>query len=120
MRRLHRATWTSTELFLTFPTPLIRAINIMPLNAEDTAGRFRVWLFLDGKPPVLAWDRKVEGGFPELKILVSISPIVVKITTIVMQLLLTHNTETAYQRSDTAREVTWALRQMKLPHQARR
>ena len=43
----------------------------MPLNAEDTAGRFRVWLFLDGKPPVLVWDRKVEGGFPELKVLVS-------------------------------------------------
>ncbi|KAI0721852.1 hypothetical protein C8T65DRAFT_629396, partial [Cerioporus squamosus] len=66
-RRLHRATWTSTELFLTFPTPAIKAISIMPLNAEDTAGRFRVWLFLDGKPPVLVWDRKVEGGFPELK-----------------------------------------------------
>ncbi len=43
----------------------------MPLNAEDTAGRFRVWLFLDGKHPVLVWDRKVEGGFPELKVLVS-------------------------------------------------
>ncbi len=68
--RLHRATWTSTELFLTFPTPAIRAINIIPLNAEDTAGRFRVWLFLDGRLPVLVWDRKVEGGFPELKVLV--------------------------------------------------
>ncbi|KAI0723350.1 Rdx family-domain-containing protein [Earliella scabrosa] len=68
-RWLHRATWTSTELFLTFPTPAVKAINIMPLNAEDTAGRFRVWLFLDGKPPVLVWDRKVEGGFPELKVL---------------------------------------------------
>ncbi|KAI9001222.1 Rdx family-domain-containing protein [Trametes punicea] len=68
-RRLHRATWVSTELFLTFPTPALRSITIMPLNAEDTAGRFRVWLFLDDKPPVLVWDRKVEGGFPELKVL---------------------------------------------------
>ncbi|KAI0773908.1 Rdx family-domain-containing protein [Fomes fomentarius] len=68
-RWLHRATWTSTELFLTFPTPAIRAINIIPLNAEDTAGRFRVWLFLDCRLPVLVWDRKVEGGFPELKVL---------------------------------------------------
>ncbi|KAI0751384.1 hypothetical protein C8Q80DRAFT_1098709 [Daedaleopsis nitida] len=67
--RLHRATWTSTELFLTFPTPALRAVNIMPLNAEDTAGRFRVWLFLDNQPPVLVWDRKVEGAFPELKVL---------------------------------------------------
>ncbi|KAL7282134.1 hypothetical protein ACG7TL_003603 [Trametes sanguinea] len=68
-RWLHRATWVSTELFLTFPTPALRSITIMPLNAEDTAGRFRVWLFLDDKPPVLVWDRKVEGGFPELKVL---------------------------------------------------
>lgn len=43
----------------------------MPLNSEETGGRFRVWLFLDGKPPILVWDRKVEGGFPELKVLVS-------------------------------------------------
>ena len=44
----------------------------MPLDSEDTAGRFRVWLTVkeDG-PPVLVWDRKVEGQFPELKILVS-------------------------------------------------
>ena len=62
----------STELFLTFPTPALRVINIMPLNSEETGGRFRVWLFLDGQPPALVWDRKVEGGFPELKILVSI------------------------------------------------
>ena len=61
----------STELFLTFPTPALRAVTIMPLNSEETGGRFRVWLFLDGKPPILVWDRKVEGGFPELKVLVS-------------------------------------------------
>ncbi|PIL36789.1 hypothetical protein GSI_00479 [Ganoderma sinense ZZ0214-1] len=68
-RWLHRATWVSTELFLTFPTPALKVINIMPLNSEETGGRFRVWLFLDGQPPALVWDRKVEGGFPELKLL---------------------------------------------------
>ncbi|KAI0650043.1 Rdx family-domain-containing protein [Trametes meyenii] len=68
-RWLHRATWVSTELFLTFPTPAIKSITVMPLNAEDTGGRFRVWLYLDGQPPILVWDRKVEGGFPELKVL---------------------------------------------------
>jgi hypothetical protein len=44
----------------------------MPLNADETAGRFRVWLTMGSAPPVLVWDRKVEGGFPELKVLVSI------------------------------------------------
>ncbi|KAI0829474.1 Rdx family-domain-containing protein [Trametes gibbosa] len=68
-RWLHRATWVSTELFLTFPTPALRSITILPLNAEDTAGRFRVWLTLSGLPPLVVWDRKVEGGFPELKVL---------------------------------------------------
>ncbi|KAH9007081.1 hypothetical protein EDB86DRAFT_2869886 [Lactarius hatsudake] len=58
--RLHRATWTSTELFLTFPPPTIRSITIIPLNSEDTAGRFRVWLTVDeGSSPILTWDRKV-------------------------------------------------------------
>ncbi|KZT72618.1 hypothetical protein DAEQUDRAFT_762894 [Daedalea quercina L-15889] len=68
-RWLHRATWVSTELFLTFPTPTLKAITILPLNSEETGGRFRVWLFLDGQPPSLVWDRKIEGGFPELKVL---------------------------------------------------
>ncbi|KAI0049576.1 hypothetical protein FA95DRAFT_1556664 [Auriscalpium vulgare] len=67
-RWLHRATWTSTELFLTFPSPILRSITILPLNADDTTGRFRVWLTYDGEPqPILIWDRKVEGRFPELK-----------------------------------------------------
>ena len=43
----------------------------MPLNSDDTAGRFRVWLEVGGRPPILIWDRKVNGGFPELKVLVS-------------------------------------------------
>ncbi|KAF9821439.1 hypothetical protein IEO21_00685 [Rhodonia placenta] len=67
--RVHRATWVSTELFLTFPTPALKAISILPLNSEETGGRFRVWLFLGGQPPVLVWDRKIEGSFPELKVL---------------------------------------------------
>lgn len=46
----------------------------MPLSSEDTAGRFRIWLAIDeDTPPVLVWDRKVEGQFPELKVLVSFS-----------------------------------------------
>lgn len=66
-RWLHRATWVSTELFLTFPPPALKAISIIPLNSEETGGRFRVWLNLEGSPSQLMWDRKIEGGFPELK-----------------------------------------------------
>lgn len=73
MFRLHRATWTSTELLLTFPPPKLIAVTLYPLNADETAGRFRVWLYLANEPPILLWDRKVEGGFPELKILVFIT-----------------------------------------------
>lgn len=58
---------------LTFPTPIIQAVSLIPLKSEDTAGRFRVWLFLSAhESPILIWDRKIEGGFPELKALVSI------------------------------------------------
>lgn len=68
--RQHRATWVSTELMLTFPAPIIKAITVLPLNSEETGGRFRVWLSLPDRSPILVWDRKIEGGFPELKILV--------------------------------------------------
>ncbi|KAG8716109.1 hypothetical protein FRC11_009158 [Ceratobasidium sp. 423] len=69
-RRLHRATWTQTELFLTFPPPALSSITLIPLNSSETGGRFRVWLYhTDTENPKLAWDRKVEGGFPELKVL---------------------------------------------------
>lgn len=68
--RLHRASWTQTELFLTFPPPTIESITLIPLNSEETAGRFRVWLYRETEPAQLMWDRKVEGGFPELKLLV--------------------------------------------------
>lgn len=70
--RLHRATWMLTELFLTFPPPKIKSISLQPQNSDETAGRFRVWLYTPQEPPILLWDRKVEGGFPELKVLVSI------------------------------------------------
>ncbi|KAF8631151.1 hypothetical protein AX15_002497 [Amanita polypyramis BW_CC] len=68
-RWLHRATWIQTELFLTF-NPVIESITLIPLNSDDTAGRFRVWLSYGTElVPQLMWDRKIEGGFPELKIL---------------------------------------------------
>ncbi|ORX33866.1 Rdx family-domain-containing protein [Kockovaella imperatae] len=63
-----RATWTQTELFLTFPTPTLKSITLQPLTAPDTAGRFRVWLYTNDGVQIL-WDRKREGGFPELKVL---------------------------------------------------
>ncbi|KAG2082251.1 hypothetical protein BD769DRAFT_1289532, partial [Suillus cothurnatus] len=63
---LHRATWVSTELFLTFPLPALKAISLIPLNSEEIGGRFRVWLNLEGLPQLM-WDRESEGGFPELK-----------------------------------------------------
>ena len=72
--RLHRATWTSTELFVTFQPPVLQSITLVPLDSDDSAGRFRVWLTVDeNEPPILVWDRKVEGQFPELKHLVSFS-----------------------------------------------
>ncbi|KAK0231039.1 Rdx family-domain-containing protein [Armillaria fumosa] len=67
--RLHRATWMQTELFLTFPPPLIGNISLHPLNSDETAGRFRVWITVGNESPHLLWDRKIEGGFPELKVL---------------------------------------------------
>ncbi|KIL68305.1 hypothetical protein M378DRAFT_72565, partial [Amanita muscaria Koide BX008] len=71
--RLHRATWIQTELCLTFPSPAIESIILIPLNADETAGRFRVWLShgadLGAERAELMWDRKTEGGFPELKTL---------------------------------------------------
>lgn len=69
--RLHRASWVQTELLLTFPPPVVGCISLIPRNLDETAGRFRVWLSVSSQPPHLLWDRKVEGGFPELKVLVS-------------------------------------------------
>ncbi|GMK54082.1 hypothetical protein CspeluHIS016_0106680 [Cutaneotrichosporon spelunceum] len=63
-----RASWTQTELMLTFPPPLIASITLQPHNTPDTGGVFRVWLDR-GNGFDLVWDRKTEGGFPELKVL---------------------------------------------------
>ena len=72
----------STELLITFAPPVLRGVHLIPLAAPETAGRFRVWLHMPRSPeanmvadasttePVLVWDRKIEGGFPELKELV--------------------------------------------------
>ncbi|KAF8609339.1 hypothetical protein BDV93DRAFT_518172 [Ceratobasidium sp. AG-I] len=70
-RWLHRATWVQTELFITFPPPALTSITLIPLNSPETGGRFRVWLSSSSTldEPTLVWDRKVEGGFPELKVL---------------------------------------------------
>ncbi|KAJ6520489.1 Rdx family-domain-containing protein [Mycena sanguinolenta] len=73
-RWLHRASWVQTELLLTFPPPIISCIALLPRHSDETAGRFRVWVTCNGSEgqaaaPQLAWDRKVEGGFPELKVL---------------------------------------------------
>jgi hypothetical protein len=56
--RAPRATWVQTELFLTFPTPLLRSITLQPLTSPETGGRFRVWIYL-GDRVELVWDRKV-------------------------------------------------------------
>jgi len=74
-RWLHRATWIQTELFLTFPPPVLECITLIPRNTPGTGGRFRVWLSASVKKnenvncPSLIWDRKTRGGFPELKVL---------------------------------------------------
>ena len=104
--RLHRAQWVATELFLTFPPPELASITVVPLTSDETAGRFRVWVFVDPSP-VLAWDRKVEGGFPELKVLVEgflsrsfeTSPAHYRVWT-----------ETTNKRQDSAREISGSFR----------
>lgn len=40
-------------------------------KSSDTAGRFRVWLYKSGETePKLIHDRKTEGGFAEMKVIV--------------------------------------------------
>ncbi|KAJ1311377.1 hypothetical protein OPQ81_009870 [Rhizoctonia solani] len=52
------------------PFVIIGSITLVPLNSAETGGRFRVWLLTtDTEEPKLVWDRKTEGGFPELKVL---------------------------------------------------
>lgn len=90
-RWLHRATWTLTELALTFPTTAsneqgagggkgaLKAITLVPRTEQSTAGRFRVWLSLKGHDH-LVWDRKTEGGFPEMKQLVRLLSLIHALT----------------------------------------
>ncbi|WFD37035.1 hypothetical protein MCUN1_003927 [Malassezia cuniculi] len=82
----HRASWIQTELLLTFSVKdssdgksskasggaAITSTMLLPRAAPDTAGRFRVWLVMD-EPEAqslvdlhLLWDRKAQGGFPDL------------------------------------------------------
>lgn len=102
----HRATWIQTELFVTFedkPSDQqsggkysvphgLKSIQLIPCNAPETAGRFRIWLYSEADTDslaadtsstpssphgiaatqgnsqvVLLWDRKIRQGFPELK-----------------------------------------------------
>lgn len=86
-RWLHRAVWTQTELFLTFPPTSttspegvttesgIKAITLLPRSAPETGGRFRVWLYRSRTieeeyeqncpdswgSAELVWDRKVSS-----------------------------------------------------------
>ena len=57
-RWLLRAGWTAQELLTTFEHEL----GSVSLKPSETGGRFCVTL--DGK---IVWDRKAEGGFPEMK-----------------------------------------------------
>lgn len=58
-RRSPRASWTQTELFLTFPPPLLGSITLQPLNTPETGGQFRVWIDTGVNGWQLVWDRKV-------------------------------------------------------------
>ena len=57
-RWLLRAGWTAQELLTTFEDEL----GSVALRPAETSGRFTVTL--NGE---LVWDRKAEGGFPEMK-----------------------------------------------------
>jgi hypothetical protein len=67
-----------TELSITFPPPTIKSSLLIPITTPDPAGRFRVWLLEEPQgqgeeiQSLLLWDRKLEDGFPELKVLVSV------------------------------------------------
>ncbi|EPQ27777.1 uncharacterized protein PFL1_04522 [Pseudozyma flocculosa PF-1] len=66
----------------------INAILLLPRTSQETGGRFRIWINLPPSPPLpssttttvteekgregavkwdLIWDRKTDGGFPELR-----------------------------------------------------
>ena len=79
----------------------------MPLNSDETAGQFRVWLSYGAEQGLLMWDRKIEGGFPELKVLVKrFSGVSGK-----ENLTKTCFAETTNPRQDSARKVVGTFRQ---------
>lgn len=41
---------------------------LVPKVDDASSGRFRVYITVEGRLE-LVWDRKVEGGFPEMKVL---------------------------------------------------
>lgn len=57
-RWLLRAGWTAQELLTTFE----KELGSVALRPAETSGRFCVTV--DGR---IVWDRKTEGGFPEMK-----------------------------------------------------
>lgn len=57
-RWLTRASWLAQELLITFESDL-SSVSLVP---SSEAGTFTV-----RSDQVLFWDRKIEGGFPELK-----------------------------------------------------
>jgi len=59
-RWLLRAGWTAQELLTTFEAEL----GAVTLRPSETSGTFQITL--NGE---LVWDRKGDGGFPELKVL---------------------------------------------------
>lgn len=76
-----RANWFQQELLSTFaPTPptasdeaaiaSIASVLLIPKVDDISAGRFRIYIATDAlKELKLVWDRKVESGFPEMRIL---------------------------------------------------
>jgi selenoprotein W-related protein len=65
-----RASWTAQELLATFERG--GALGEVALRPSDVSGIFRVWvvpaLEIDRGGTVI-WDRKLDGGFPEMKVL---------------------------------------------------
>ncbi|PWN29346.1 hypothetical protein BDZ90DRAFT_248978 [Jaminaea rosea] len=72
----HRASWTQTELLVTFGPKPAPSAAILPKVEEDSAGRFRVWVYHrpnEGQgageevKATCIYDRKTMGRFPEMK-----------------------------------------------------
>uniref|UniRef100_V5EZ74 Selenoprotein W-related protein n=2 Tax=Kalmanozyma brasiliensis (strain GHG001) TaxID=1365824 RepID=V5EZ74_KALBG len=78
-----RANWIQQELLSTFaPIPpaqqansnsaSIASVLLIPKVDDASSGRFRVWIHASsnqGSGLQLVWDRKVQAGFPEMKVL---------------------------------------------------